>query len=82
MAAADLALAFNSVSQPQYACTKALLGYERHDGVESQVLTFSGRAATGEAFTIKSDRQRKNADLMLAARETAARLVEHGPPPP
>lgn len=82
MGVGELREAFNAVSQPAgITCTLALLDYERHNAVESQVLLFRGTDAAGAAFEIKSDRLRAGTDVNLAAKETAQRLLDQRNPP-
>lgn len=78
MGARELRVAFNEVSMPAATCLKALLEYERIGAqkTEWQVLYFSGNYANGSGFTIKSDRLPPNADVNLAARATAERLLQ------
>jgi hypothetical protein len=76
MAVSDLREAFNLVAAPRYTCQQALLDYERADGAEWQILSFSGRGQDGNGFEIKSDRIGPSGDLVVAARETAQRLLD------
>jgi hypothetical protein len=57
-------------------CIKALLEYERASDTEFQILYFGGNWADGSGFTIRSDRIRPGADVNLAARATAERLLQ------
>jgi len=81
MGVADLKAAFNEAA-PGFACTRATLGYEQANGTEWQRLTFYGTGADGQAFTIRSDRIRPHGDVLLATRETAARLLDQNKTPP
>lgn len=82
MGAKDLREAFNSISQPIYNCTMALLDYERAHDVEWQVLTFRGKDQTGVDFAITSGRLQPGVDVNQAARDTAERLLQQGKPQP
>lgn len=75
MGAADLREAFNAVAAPRYTASKALLNYERKDDTDFQRLTFSGHAADGTPFEVKSDLLRPGTDVNQAARDTAQRLI-------
>lgn len=81
MGASDLRDAFNSISQPAFNCTKATLHMEFAHDVESQILTFSGSAADGAAFEIRSDPVRSGADVNEAAKATAKILINRNPLP-
>lgn len=81
MGVGELRDAFNSVSQPAFTCTLALLDYVRAHDTESQILLFRGMASDGTAFEIKSDPLRRNADLNNAAKEVAQRLLDQRKPP-
>lgn len=81
MGVGELRAAFNSISQPAFTCTMALLDYERKDTTEFQILRFHGTAADGTTFEIKSDRLRPSADINQAAKETAQRLLDQRKPP-
>lgn len=82
MGVGELREAFNSISAPAgITCRQALLDYERHNDVESQILLFRGTDADGNAFEIKSDRLRPNTDVNQAAKETAQRLLDQRKPP-
>lgn len=76
MGVKELRDAFNQVSEPAANCALALMEYDRHDGVEYQILYFSGNYADGAEFAIKSNRIRPSGDLIVASRETAQRLLE------
>lgn len=76
MGVKELRAAFNEVASPNATCIKALMEYERHNDVESQILIFSGNYADGTGFAIKSDRIRASGDLLAASRETATRLLQ------
>lgn len=84
MGAADLRDAFNAVAAPSFQCQRAFLGYEAGNGIEWQRLTFSGTAANGEPFEVRSDRVRPHGDVNAEARATAQRLLEQSkkPAPP
>lgn len=82
MGVGELRDAFNSVSQPAFTCTMALLDYVRAHDTESQILLFRGSAADGSAFEIKSDPLRRNTDLNNAAKEVAQRLLDQRKPAP
>jgi hypothetical protein len=76
MGVGELREAFNSVSQPDYTCTMALLDYERVNGKEWQILRFSGNDATGGVFNVVSEDLGPGYDLNQAARETAQRMLD------
>lgn len=80
MGAADLRNAFNAVSQPAAVCSVALLDYFRAEGREVTYLTFSGTTADGASFSIRSEPLPREADVILAARKTAERLLKQGVP--
>lgn len=80
MGASDLREAFNSVSAPAFNCSRATLEYDRAHDVESQILTFTGTAADGAPFEIKSPALRPGTDVNLAARATAQTLLDQGKP--
>lgn len=82
MGVGELRDAFNSVSQPAFTCTMALLDYARGHDTESQILLFRGTDAAGAPFEIKSDALRANTDLNLAAKEVAQRLLDQRKPAP
>lgn len=76
MGAAELRSAFNEIAEPaRFSCTKAELGYEHHEEVQWQVLTFRGTDANGGAFVVRSERLRPESDVMTVAREVAAKLI-------
>lgn len=81
MGVGELRTAFNSVSEPAFTATLALLDYERKDTTEFQILLFRGTAADGSAFEIKSDKLRPGTDINQAAKETAQRLLDQRKPP-
>lgn len=81
MGASDLRDSFNLVSAPAFNCQRATLGYEHANDVEWTVLTFSGNAADGAPFEIKSPRLRPGTDVNLAARAAAQQLLDQGKPP-
>jgi hypothetical protein len=76
MGTSELRDTFNSIASPRYSCDRALLHYDRADGKEWQVLSFSGRGADGNGFTVMSSRIGPSGDLAAAARETAQRLLD------
>ncbi len=80
MGVADLKATFNSVASPRYAATKAFLRYERHEGVEWQVLKFSGRGADGNGFEITSERLGPTTDVMVTALAVAQALLDKQEP--
>lgn len=80
MGASDLRDAFNLVSAPAFNCNRATLSYERANDVEWTVLTFTGTAADGTPFEIKSPRLRPGTDVNMAARATAQQLLDQGKP--
>lgn len=80
MGAADLRNAFNLVSEPVASCTQATLGYDRSTGTEFQILEFSGSYSDGASFSIRSEPLPREADVILAARKTAERLLKQGVP--
>lgn len=84
MGIGELRESFNSVSQPAFTCTLALLDYERGqvDGknVEWQVLLFRGTSADGTPFEIKSERHPGNIDINAAAKATAQMLLDQRKP--
>lgn len=82
MGAGELRSSFNSVSQPAFTCTMALLDYKRGGGAEWQILLFRGTAADGSPFEIKSEGIRAGVDVNQAAKETAQRLLDQGKAPP
>lgn len=76
MAVSDLREAFNVVVSPRYTCQQALMGYVRDAGAEWQILTFSGRGQDGNGFEVQSEKIKPSGDLIVAARETAQRLLD------
>lgn len=83
MGTSDLRDAFNSVSQPAFTCTLAMLDYVRAHDTESQVLRFCGiAAADGSKFDITSDPLRAGVDVNAAAKVVAQRLLDKGKPTP
>lgn len=70
--------AFNKVAAPAYTCTLALLDYDFKHDAESQILTFSGMAASGEKFEVSSRDIRPNEDVYAIAAETAQQLIDKG----
>jgi hypothetical protein len=76
MPVGELRDSFNSVSQPDYTCTLALLDYERVNGKEWQILRFSGNGAGGGSFAVTSEDLGPGYDLNQAARETAQRMLD------
>lgn len=82
MGVGELRESFNSVSQPAFVCTLALLDYERAHDSEFQILLFRGTAADGTPFEIKSNRLRGGTDVNNAAKETAQRLLDQRKPAP
>ncbi|MFA6267669.1 MAG: hypothetical protein WC670_18375 [Pseudolabrys sp.] len=78
MGVKELREAFNSVASPRFSANVALMDYSRAHDTEWQILTFSGTAADGSAFTIKSDPLRAETDLPEASRVTAGRLLQQG----
>jgi hypothetical protein len=75
MSVAGLRDAFNSVSAPQYNCQKAFMATERSDGKEWSRLIFRGTRADGTPFETASDLVPGNSDVMLAAKQTAQKLI-------
>lgn len=75
MGASDLRDAFNAVSAPAFTCQRATLGYVMAHDVESQVLTFTGSAADGSPFEVKSPALRPGTDVNLAARDVAQQML-------
>lgn len=80
MGVAELREAFNAVAEPRFSASKALLSVERAHDVEWSRLTFSGIAADGTAFVVKSALVRPGGDVVLAARETAQTLIAPAAP--
>lgn len=89
MGIGELREAFNSVSQPAFTCTLALLDYERTENndpkihrryLEWQILRFRGTGADGTPFDVVSQDIGPGADLNQAARETAQRMLDQRKP--
>lgn len=76
MSTGELRENFNSVSQPAFTCTMALLDYDRANGKEWQILRFRGTAADGTSFEVVSQDIGPGVDLNQTARETAQRLLD------
>lgn len=81
MGASDLRESFNAVASPAFACQRATLTYEHHDGAEMQILTFYGTAPDGAEFEQRSEPLRPATDVNAAARATAQQLLDKGTPP-
>ena len=82
MGVAGLRDAFNSVGAPRYAATMAFMSTERADGAEWSRLRFSGIGSDGSAFEVASDRIPAGADVFLAAKATAQKLIDAAPAAP
>lgn len=80
MGAGELRSSFNTVSQPAFTCTMALLDYVHAHDVQSQVLTFSGTDAAGAPFSITSRAVRPNEDVNAVAAEVAQQLLDRETP--
>lgn len=80
MGVGELREAFNSVSQPAFTCTLALLDYERDGGKEWQILLFRGTSADGKPFEVKSERLKGDIDLNRAAKDVAQKLLDQRKP--
>lgn len=76
MGVAGLRDAFNSVASPRYTAQMAFLSTERSDGKEWSRLTFRGIGSDGAAFEIASDLVPPGADVNLAAKATAQKMIE------
>lgn len=76
MGVAGLRDAFNSVASPRYTCNMAFLANERVGGREYSRLTFRGIGSDGAAFEVKSDLVPGEADVNLAAKATAQKMIE------
>jgi hypothetical protein len=79
MGVSELREAFNAVAAPRFTCQRALLDYQREGTAEWQILSFSGIAADGRAFDVKSARIKPGGDVVVAARETANTLLGDSP---
>ena len=82
MGTKDLRDAFNLAADGRATCNVATLAYERVDGKEWQVLSFSGTDAAGAPFMVQSERLKAGTNVLEAARETALALVDKGKPSP
>lgn len=82
MGTKDLRDAFNAEAEGVFTCSVATLGYERKDGAEWQILTFSGTAADGSPFATQSEHLKPGTDVNLAARAAARALIDKGKPAP
>lgn len=83
MGSSELRDSFNSVTEPNFIATMALLDYVREHDTEWQVLWFRGTAADGAPFDIKSDPLRAGTDLNMEAKAVAHRLLaQQGTPVP
>lgn len=81
MSIADLRDAFNSVAGLYgFACSKALLDYQRAKGQEWQILTFYGTGADGKDFIVRADRALASDDHLNLAKVAAQRLVDQRSP--
>ena len=69
--------AFNEVTGADARCVKALLEYapDSSGTIQWQILYFSGNYRDGTGFSIKSSQIRPGGSVILAARETAERLL-------
>lgn len=76
MGTKELRDTFNLIAAPAFNCTKAYLGYERSHDTEWQKITFSGTKADGTAFLQESALIRPNGDVIVAAKETAQKLIK------
>lgn len=75
MGVAQLREAFNAVASPRYTCRQAYSDYARHEGGESQVLTFSGIGSDGNSFEVKSEAFNPTLDPVQVASKTAQALL-------
>ena len=80
MGSREIKAAFNAVASPAYVANVALLEYDRSSGAESQIMTFSGKAADGAAFTFKSRQIRPGEDVNAVAAETAQKMLDQDRP--
>lgn len=80
MGSGELRENFNSISQPAFTCTLALLDYDHANGKEWQILRFRGTGADGAPFEMVSQDIGPGADLNQAARETAQRMLDQRKP--
>lgn len=78
MGTKDLRDAFNLAADGRATCTLATLGYERADGAEWQILSFSGTDAGGAPFMVQSERLKAGTNVLEAAHETALALIDKG----
>lgn len=76
MGVADLKNAFNVATAGRFTCQRATLGYEHVKEVEVQRLTFTGIDSDGKPFEARSDRIPAGSDPVIAARQTAVRMIE------
>lgn len=75
MPAGDLRKAFNEEATPRYTCQLATMAYDRSEGAELQILTFSGIGADGNSFEVRSEKFNPNLDPVQIARATAKALL-------
>jgi len=76
MGVKELREAVTAALDGKAVCTRATLSYDHVDGVEWQILEFSGNFADGTAFTIKSAPVPGRGDLIQASRDTAQQLLQ------
>lgn len=79
MSVAGLREAFNSVAAPAFTASMAFLSTEHSAGREWSRLLFRGIRGDGAAFEVASDLVPPGADVNLAAKATAQKLMEVGP---
>lgn len=80
MGIADMRAAFNAVAEPRYSAHRATLRYKQGDGIQFQILEFSGSDASGAPFSVKSDPLRPGSDVNLASAAMAQALLDKKEP--
>lgn len=87
MGSADLRTAFNEAAKPYFKAITAMMSQKMSGGIQQSILEFKGTDDGGQPFEVKSNLIRPGGDVMQAARETAAAIVQrkkdsaNAPPP-
>ncbi len=80
MGVSDMRAAFNAVAEPQFSAQRATLRYKQGDGIQFQILEFSGSDADGAPFAVESDPLRPGTDINLACAVLAQALLDKKEP--
>lgn len=75
MGVSDLRAAFNSVAAPRFTASMAFMANERSAGKEWSRLLFTGTTDAGAKFEAKSELLPAGANVVLAAKQTAQKLI-------